>query len=141
MDTPSFTCETESLALSVKMPFSNPILVSCIYRRPDSTNLTSFFPELNIFLNKLTTYLHTHKEAYHFGDKNIDLLKKNTLGQKLIGGFSEYGYTQLITEATHHTKTSHTLIDHIYSNTQDFLAKSGVSHNLRIVKSRYGFYS
>jgi hypothetical protein len=84
------------------------------------------FPELNIFLNKLTTYLHKHKEAYHFGDKNIDLLKKYTLGQKLFGGFSEYGYTQLITEATHHTKTSHTLIDHIYSNTQDFLAKSGV---------------
>jgi hypothetical protein len=60
------------------------------------------------------------------GDMNVDLLKNNPLGQKLISGFQEYCYTQLVTESTHHTKTSHSLIDHIYTNTTDFISQSGV---------------
>lgn len=120
LDTPPFTYETESLALVLKLPFSSPFLISCIYRRPDSKNLACFFPELNLFLSKISDYSSIYKESYIFGDFNIDLLVKSSIGQKLIGGLQEYGYCQLITEPTHHTKNSHTLIDHIYSNSVEF---------------------
>ncbi len=91
-----------------------------MYRRPDSKNLISFFPELNLFLSSIVSYLKVHKEVYILSDMNINLMDKNSLGSKLVSGFQEYGYTQLITEPTHHTKTSHSLIDHIYTNTNEY---------------------
>ena len=57
------------------------------------------------------------------GDINIDLMKDSSLADNLR---AEYHLTQLITEPTRVTKTTATLIDHIYTSSKDLVAVSGV---------------
>ena len=62
-----------------------------------------------------------NKETYLVGDMNIDLLKcSNHLktGEYPESVFS-HGFLPLITNLTHLTDHSATLIDHIYANKQD----------------------
>jgi hypothetical protein len=76
LESPDFRNETEPFCLSVKIPYLSPILMSCLYKKPDNTKFNEFFEDLNPFVNKLSSCSSTHKEFYILGDLNIDLLKK-----------------------------------------------------------------
>jgi hypothetical protein len=123
LDAPLFRNETEGFCLSVKVPNISKMLISCVYRKPDNTK---FFHDLNCYLSKISTYFNEHKEVYLFGDLNVDLLKKWSMGDLLVRSLSEFGLSQIITEPTHFTKTSASLIDHIYVNNVANIAQSGV---------------
>jgi exonuclease III len=84
LESPDFRNETESFCLSVKVQYLSPILISCLYRKPDNSKFNEFFEDLNPFLNKLSSYFSTHKEFYLLGDLNIDLLKKWSMGDRVL---------------------------------------------------------
>jgi len=120
-----FSNENEVLSIIVKPIHCKPILLSCIYRKPSSSHST-FLNELNLHLNKLSSLLGNSNECYVFGDLNIDLSKKWPVGDLLLSSFNEFGFKQLITEPTHHTSISNSLMGHIYANNSDFVRQSGV---------------
>jgi hypothetical protein len=126
LDVPLFRNETEAFCLSVKVPMISQMLISCVYRKPDNTKFNEFFQDLQCYLSKMSTFFNDHKEVFLFGDLNVDLLKKWSMGDLLLRTFSEFGLSQLITEPTHFTKHSESLIDHIYVNDAANIAQSGV---------------
>jgi hypothetical protein len=97
----------EYLNLLLKFPNnSNPMLFSCIYRKPSSDD--SFFINFSSMIESLISY----KYIFIIGDFNICALKKKYPYKKLKQLIQQFCLTQLITTPTHNKSC----IDHIYTN-------------------------
>ncbi|CAH1102994.1 unnamed protein product, partial [Psylliodes chrysocephalus] len=87
--------------------------------RPPNAKLSECLQCLDIIIPQIITSYDT---IIILGDVNVDMfVSKN----KMIESFNSYGLVQLITEATHITETSATLIDPIFINTPTNVTKQG----------------
>ena len=101
------------LWLEISPAKSKPFLVGSMYRPPDSR--VEFNDRFEEFIDSL---LNEDKEFILLGDFNKDLLNIDT--EREWGNFTtSLGLTQLVNEPTRVTNTSQTLIDHIYTNTEE----------------------
>ena len=92
---------------------SKPFLVGNMYRPPDSR--VEFNDRFEEFIDCL---INEDKEFILLGDFNKDLLHIET--DREWGNFTtSLGLTQLVNEPTRVTNASKTLIDHIYTNTEE----------------------
>ena len=96
----------ESVWLEVKSTKSSPIYIGFIYRNPAAN--FSWYDDFTLMLDRLD-----HTNIVLLGDFNIDLFKPHFAWECIT---SSFGLTQCVTTATRITKTSSTLIDHIYTN-------------------------
>ena len=85
------------------------MLVAFIYRVPNAlTEWDDLFEtELSLALNST----HSHTIMYILGDFNIDLMCEDNKRWPLL--FKSYGLSQVISEPTHVTSNTATLLDHI----------------------------
>ncbi len=105
--------DVESIWLELVYSNQKPILISCVYRPPNSNaEWVSKFEQM------LTNADFEGKEILILGDFNIDL-SANTIPSKWSHLKNIFGLTQLINVPTRVTSTSATLVDHIYSNDPD----------------------
>ena len=99
--------EIESLWLEVKHEKNTPLLICFLYRNPTCT------AEWQIqFQNMIDNIPDKNHELLILGDFNIDLKKTQQSWNSLT---SLLGLSQLISDYTRVTKTTKTMIDHIYS--------------------------
>ena len=99
--------EVESLWLEVKHEKNTPLLICFLYRNPIAS------AEWQIqFQNMIDNIPDTNHELLILGDFNIDLKKPQQSWNSLT---SLLGLNQLISDYTRVTKTTKTMIDHIYS--------------------------
>ena len=109
LETQNISC----LWLEISPAKSKPFLVGNMYRPPDSR--VEFNDRFEEFIDSL---LNEDKEFILLGDFNKDLLNVDT--EREWGNFTtSLGFTQLVNEPTRVTNTSQTLIDHIYTNTEE----------------------
>ena len=100
----------EQISIEFKQFKCAPILLSCIYRPPDST--VSFFDGL---VEIVDTIAAENKEVHIVGDFNVDVIKNSTSESKQILHLMEnQGFQQMVKTPTHITENSSTLIDHHY---------------------------
>ena len=101
------------LWLEISPAKSKPFLVGNMYRPPDSK--VEFNDRFEEFIDSL---LNEDQEFILLGDFNKDVLDIDT--EREWGNFTtSLGLTQLVNEPTRVTNTSQTLIDHIYTNTEE----------------------
>ena len=101
-----------------------PFLVGNIYRPPDSK--VEFNDRFEEFIDKV---IGENKEYILMGDFNKNLLNVDTNIE--WGNFTtSLGLTQLIDEPTRVTTESQTLIDHIYTNTEENIQSVAVKKNM-----------
>ena len=100
----------EQISIEFKQFKCAPILLSCIYRPPDST--VSFFDGL---VEIVDTIAVENKEVHIVGDFNVDLIKNSASESKQILHLMEnQGFQQMVKSPTRITENSSTLIDHHY---------------------------
>ena len=105
----------ESLWVEVRTGKSASLLVGCIYRNPEAT-----FEWYDDFVTMMDKASISASEILLLGDFNINLFVSQPSWEST---FTMLGLEQLITSATRVTKSSSTLIDHIYtSNTSRVLS-------------------
>ncbi len=106
---------------------SKSIIVGNIYRPPKSKNvyLSSFITEFSNILNLIQ---NRKSLAYICGDYNIDLLciQQKRLHSEFFDLIISTGFHPKISLPTRIGKTSHTLIDNIFTNSNDLNEKSGI---------------
>ena len=92
-----FTEDLESIFLEITLPRSQPIVVGCIYR-PPNTNLVAFISSLNASLHSIR---QEKKPCYLAGDFNVDLLKAESHVPSTE--FLELLYSHFIRHSLHFT--------------------------------------
>ena len=118
-------------------PKTKPITIGVIYKPPNQTRFSEHI------ITEFET-LDLNDEHYVLGDFNINLLfkgkyifdKPNEFRQfykelspdikKYTEFCSTYGFKQLIKGSTRATCSTSTLIDHILTNTQEYISQSGI---------------
>ena len=109
----------ETITLKISQPHTKPFILSVIYRPPNTPQN---------WIADFTSYINSCKalcdEVCVLGDFNIDL-NRNTNG-KWNTLITQLGLTQLVDEPTRVTKTTSTLIDHIYSSHDNHFYDTGV---------------
>lgn len=104
--------DIESFWLELKPDKSAPVYVGFVYRNPNSK--ASWVDHFENMMDNV----HNRKSDIHLlGDLNIDLLKHDNFTWKSTCSF--LGLKQLIDQPTRITKSSATLIDHIYTTNSD----------------------
>ena len=101
--------EIKSITVELDIPFVKPILLTTVYRPPDS--LVEIFDKLESHLSRID---NENKESIFDGDINCNLLNSqdnDTKHMKRI--YNTLGYRQLIENATRTTTDTMTLIDHL----------------------------
>ena len=98
----------ESLTVELNIQYVTPILVTTIYRLPDS--LVDLFDKADDLLRKIE---FDNRESVIAGDMNCNLLKEENHTKHIRNAYSTFGYTQLVEHATRTTSESSTLIDHL----------------------------
>ena len=88
------------------------IFIAAIYRPPDR-NLKHDF---NISLGNLLQSFPKNISIFIVGDMNIDLLQRDNLANEYCTILQSLSSVPLITKPTRVTGTSHTLLDHIWTN-------------------------
>ena len=114
----------ESVFTEIIIPNKNNILLGCVYRHP-SMELKDF--NVN-YLDPLLDKLDEKKHAFLLGDFNIDLMKNDSDTQtaNFLDSITSNSFVPHIIHPTRITPHSKTLIDNIFSNSQNFSqAKSG----------------
>ena len=93
------------------------IIVGCVYR-PPSSNLKMFNTELSEVLSSLDK----SKDVYIMGDYNIDLLrsKSHTDTSIFINQMLASSYIPLINKPTRVTESTATIIDNIFTNSNEW---------------------
>ena len=104
------------------------IIIGCIYRHP-SMNLEEFNDKTSEMLEKVRK---ENKQIYLMGDFNIDLLKieSDTNIAMFFDNITSNFFVPHITLPTRITPKSKTLIDNIYSNSENF--REGTSGHLTL---------
>ena len=110
--------DIESISIQLEIKYVKPIILSTLYRPPDS--LVELFKPIESLLMSID---QENKECIIVGDFNCDLLKPDKNNQKHI---RSYGFKQLINKPTRTTSDSKTLIDHISTNRPECVSDSGV---------------
>ena len=105
--------DIESLSIQLDIKYVKPIIVSTLYRPPDS--LVELFKPIQDKLISSTD--QEKKECIAAGGFNCDLLKPDQYNPKHIKRiFKIYGFRHFIEKPTRTTSDSKVLIDHIASN-------------------------
>ena len=119
----------ESLFIELRNNKSHkhPLVIGVIYRpnTPPLANLDTFTDTFNNIVDKINS---EHKQMLILGDLNIDLLKfeSHPKTNSFIEDIFSLGLAPLITKPTRLTDHSGTLIDHAYTNTENFNKLSGI---------------
>ncbi|KAI5733146.1 hypothetical protein M8J76_008272 [Diaphorina citri] len=100
---PQYSATAEFLILEVVVN-SSKILVATVYHPPRVGSLDDFVESLELFL---PNYQHT----FTVGDFNVDLSTTSPASAQLRDRFSSLNLHILPTDTTHHTASSHTLLD------------------------------
>ncbi|KAI5722347.1 hypothetical protein M8J76_007154 [Diaphorina citri] len=100
---PQYSATAEFLILEVVVN-SSKILVATVYHPPRVGSLDDFAESLELFL---PNYQHT----FTVGDFNVDLSTTSPASAQLRDRFSSLNLHILPTDTTHHTASSHTLLD------------------------------
>jgi len=111
---------SESLWLTINVNNVN-IIIGLIYRKPNA-NLYDFLSCLDQTLNGLKL---DKNKLILLGDFNIDLNCTNNNVINYLSLLNSYNLNQLINIPTRFTKRSSTLIDHMFTNIDDFFINSG----------------
>lgn len=99
-------------------PTTNPIVIGCVYRPPNT--------DIPTFLTHLTDILQhpkiQNKTCYILGDFNFNLLNHDSHSPTadFINTFFTANYIPLITKPTRITQHSSTLLDNIFTNSTNF---------------------
>ena len=116
----------ECLTIELTIEKSKNILISCVYRNPDSC-MDTFTNELD----KMFCHLNNNKVHLVCGDLNVDLL--NPHGKSKITAFVDSMYSNslfpVITKPTRITKNTATLIDNIFINNIESRITAGLLIN------------
>ena len=113
----------ESLSIEIKVPDSKNILITVIYKPPNSS--------CKLFLEYLQELLHNplfnNKDCFIIGDFNIDLSQchSHNTSQEFLDTMLSATFLPLITKPTRVTNHSATLIDNIFCNINP-LPESGI---------------
>ena len=113
--------ETEAIEciwVEIKDSKTKPLLVGYVYRNPASSQ--GWPDDFISMMDKITEY---NANILLLGDFNIDLFKQPPTWNNTTALF---GLEQLVEEATRVTKSSATLIDHIYTNKKQQVSKVNV---------------
>ena len=114
--------EVESISIQLDINYVKPIIISTLYRPPDS--LAELFEPIESLFSAID---QENKECIVSGDFNCDLLKPDQSNQKHIKRiYKTYGFKQFIDKPTRTTSESKTLIDHISSNRPECVSRSDV---------------
>ena len=111
--------DIECLAVDLLLPHTKPISFAVCYRPPTDY---SFITKLGTILNDFDS----HNEVYLMGDFNICVKQKGTLSKSYLGLLNDFSYRQLIDQPTRVTNDSSSIIDHVISNANGKMGKSGV---------------
>ena len=115
-------------------------IIGTIYRpnTPPKADLDIF---MHTIMELLTLLNKEHKDIFLLGDINIDLLKysDHLKTNEYLENIFSHGYIPLITKPSRITTHSATLIDHIYTNKQDFKSTSGIV--ITDVSDHFGIFS
>ena len=114
--------EIKSITVELDIPFVKPILITTVYRPPDS--LVEIFDQLESHLSRID---NENKESIFAGDINCNLLNSqdnDTKHMKRI--YNTLGYKQLIENATRTTTDTMTLIDHLATTKPESISDKGV---------------
>ena len=115
--------DIESLSIQLGIKYVKPIIVSTLYRPPDS--LVELFKPIEELISSID---QENKECIVAGDFNCDLLKPDQNNPEHIKRiYKTYGFRQFIEKPTRTTSDSKTPIDHIASNRPECVSESGVS--------------
>lgn len=106
--------EAESLVVEIKDKKDNKqnFVIILIYRSPGRKE-ELFIKSLR---DKVTDKFYSKRSVIIMGDINIDVKTENKTGKELIEKMAEKGYTQEIKDPTRETRSTSTVIDHIYTN-------------------------
>ena len=119
--------EIESIWIEIFIEKSRSILLSIIYRPPDTSKyLHKNFKE--IFDDTITTALAENKESILMGDINCNFLKRDN-NTEIKDIFSRNGLKQVIKNPTRTTSSSKTLIDIIATTHENIIQKQAVFGN------------
>ena len=111
----------ETLWCEFTLPNTKPFLVCTLYRPPSAQS-----EWINLFEEELSIAQSTGLEIILMGDFNIDCTSCiNKKWQNLVQLFD---LSQLVSEPTHITETTSTLIDHIYTTHQENITECFVAH-------------
>ena len=111
----------ESLTVELNIQYVKPILITTIYRPPDS--LVDLFDKVDDLLRKIE---FENRESIIAGDMNCYLLKEENHTKHIKNAYSTFGYTQLVKHATRTTSESSTLIDHLATTKPMSVSDKGV---------------
>ena len=111
----------ESLTVELKIQYVKPILITTIYRPPDS--LIDLFDKVDDLLRKIE---FEKRESITAGDMNCKLLKEENHTKHIRNACSTFGYTQLVEHATRTTSESSTPIDHLATTKPISVSHKGV---------------
>ena len=91
---------------------SKLLTLGVVYHRP-GTSLVSFLDDLEFILDRVRS------QCVLMGDLNINILNENDVNiSSFINSLKEYSFVPMITKPTRVTRTSATLLDHIWVNFQ-----------------------
>lgn len=107
--------DVESLWLEISLKNSKPLIVGFVYRNPAETS--DWQDRFNTLMDEVTLL---SLDITIFGDFNIDLMKPKP---KWFQQYTSYGLEQLIDIPTRITANSSTLIDHIYTNSKQYIVE------------------
>lgn len=99
--------EIECLWIEINLPHTEPILVCTVYRPKSDIAWITHFESM------IENCQSENKEMIIMGDFNLDLFKQQTHWMSSVTALQ---LSQLITSATRVTKTTSTLLDHVYTN-------------------------
>ena len=108
------SADIESIWLEINLKNTKPILISSVYRPPNSS-----VQRLNDFSLQVENAASQTDEIYFLGDFNINLLSDETQSRSWSHSLEAFDLTQLVKEATRVTAHSATLIDHVYTSQPD----------------------
>lgn len=109
------------------------LLLGAFYRPPNSPSSLWQDIEHSIDLAFSTNY----SNIVITGDLNVDYLKQNPHSRYLTNIITNYNLVQMVTEPTHYTTTSNSLIDLVLVNTVNFVKEIKVGENFLDQPLRY----
>ena len=112
----------EVTAIEIEREKYKNLLISCIYRSPDSP-INNFIKQLDILMDKA---LKEKKMLLVAGDFNVDLKLNNRSVQELKTTISTSGFHYLINKPTRVTKLSQSCIDNLLINDSDNVNSAGI---------------